>query len=183
MGSQHLCIRLQAPIQNPRSYGIPRDGVEHQSLLAEKGANPLLPSEAMGWEFYSTSFLMAKKDEVFRPTLNLQRISLSCFLLSVRLGDWFTTGNLYKGNVTPRFSLLTCPHTFIKCMDVTLYEINTILLLAHIIYLINTHLLILMKGVNILYLVDYSLLLIFLTTYELQMYGQHCSQEQNILKI
>ena len=89
-----------------------RDAAERQSLsgeisaLLEKGAVTLLPSEEMGQGFYSTFFLIPKRDGGLRPILNLKgfnrflkrlpfrMLSLSHLLLSVRRGDWFTTVDL-----------------------------------------------------------------------------------------
>ena len=57
-----------------------RDAAERQSLsgeiaaLLEKGAVTLLPSEEMGQGFYSTFFLIPKRDRGLRPILNLKEV-------------------------------------------------------------------------------------------------------------
>ncbi len=76
------------------------------SVLLGKLAITRLPSGAIGQGFYSTYFLILKKDGGLRPILNLRKFNrhlrrlpfrmlcLSTLLTFIRQGDWFTTVDL-----------------------------------------------------------------------------------------
>ncbi|KAM3877835.1 uncharacterized protein col7a1 [Diretmus argenteus] len=77
------------------------------ATLLQKGAVTPVPGGEAHQGFYSTYFLVPKKDGGLRPILNLKgfndclkrlpfrMLRLSCLLSSIRRGDWFTTVDLH----------------------------------------------------------------------------------------
>ena len=108
--------RLQFRTRPPQFLGIVptvlSDRAGCQSLAAEvvallqNGAITTVPSSNIHQGFYSTYFLVPKKDGGLRPILNLKgfnrflkrlpfhMLRLSRLLASIRRGDWFTTVDL-----------------------------------------------------------------------------------------